>query len=134
MDPKLRLGLNQQVNVVGHDFHLDYSSAPLAADFRDDLLEPPIHTLNQDLAPVLGTPNDAEFAVETDVAIAAHRPVYSQSLYTSQPSLRLSLAMPEGRGIRALFAEYFFSALGAVFFVPTETDDSPKLEHSCTSQ
>ena len=57
MYAKLRVYLHEQMDVVGHDFHLYDVDVVFAADFLYEFLQAYIDTVDQDLAAVFWTPD-----------------------------------------------------------------------------
>lgn len=92
MDAKLRVGLDKYVDVVWHYFYLKQAYIALFANFGSNLLGSLIDPVNQHLASILGAPDNMEFAVESNVTIAAHS------------TGRLISPMAKARGITARFA------------------------------
>mgnify|MGYP004543594335 CR=1 FL=1 len=70
MYAKLRGYLHEQMDVVGHDFHLYDVDVVFAADFLYEFLQAYIDTVDQDLAAVFWTPNHMIFARVDHIFIA----------------------------------------------------------------
>jgi hypothetical protein len=58
MYPELWITLNQQVDVLRHDFHTQDFCLMLFTNLTDDLFQPCSHLPYQDLAPILRAPDD----------------------------------------------------------------------------
>jgi len=55
--------------MIRHDLHRNDDSSPLLADLRNDLLEPLIDRVDEDLTAVFRTPYHMEIACEHDIVI-----------------------------------------------------------------
>ena len=70
VDAELRIDLNEQVDVVGHDLKLDQLRLGLVDDVSQDFLEPFIHAGSQNRTPELRAPHDVVLAGIDDVSVA----------------------------------------------------------------
>jgi hypothetical protein len=79
---ELRVDINQQVDVVRHDLGLEQDAARFFSHFGNDLLGPPIHAIEQHLAPILRTKDHVVVTRKDKVAIrfrsALHPRIYSK--------------------------------------------------------
>jgi len=69
MNAQLRVTINQQMHMIGHDLQTYSLRLVLLADFTNDLLSALCHALNQHLTPIFGTPHNVIFARVGNVAI-----------------------------------------------------------------
>ena len=93
VDAKPRINLNQQMNVVGHDLHLDQPGPSLRDDLSRDLLKPRIDALDQHGPPKLGAENDVVLARVDDVPIALvlHASIIQRRRIESTPVEEIAL-------------------------------------------
>lgn len=70
VDAELRIHLHQHVDVVRHNLHLDDVDAQLGRDLRRDLLEAPVHALDQYAPAILRAPYHVVLARVDDVVVA----------------------------------------------------------------
>ncbi len=78
MNAELRVTLDQQMHVIGHDFQAQHFRLMLSTDLVNDLREPDSYLFSKYLAPVLGTPDHMVLAGIEHVAVGlvghlAHR-------------------------------------------------------------
>ena len=64
MNAELRVAIDEQVDVIRHDFLVEDYRIPFPAYLGEDRLEPVIHAGDQHLPAVLRAPDDVEFAVK----------------------------------------------------------------------
>lgn len=65
----MRIHLNQQMDMIRHDVHLEDFHGTLCGDLVNDGFQPFIHTLCQDPAPLLWAPDHMIFAGEYHVIV-----------------------------------------------------------------
>jgi hypothetical protein len=70
VDAKLRIDLNEQVDVVGHDFEFDQIGLGLSHDVLKDFLQPLVHSGRQNRTSILRAPHDVVLASIDDVSVA----------------------------------------------------------------
>ena len=70
MDAELQVYLHEQMDVVGHDFHLYDVDMVFFADIFYEFLQANIDTIDQDLTAVFWTPNHMIFAGVHHIMIA----------------------------------------------------------------
>ena len=58
MDTELGVTPNQQVDVIGHDFHFNELLSPLLYTLLDDGFQAGINPVDEDLTPILGAKDD----------------------------------------------------------------------------
>ena len=69
MNAKLRVNINEQMNMVRHNFQINKFNLKLLRHRRNKLLETYSNSINQNLSAVLRTPNDMIFAGIYDIMI-----------------------------------------------------------------
>ena len=84
VNAELRVAIDEQVDVIRHDFLFEDYRIPFPAYLREDRLEPVIHAGDQHLPAVLRAPDDVEFAVKGHVVVAARAKLYRIGCYNVQ--------------------------------------------------
>jgi hypothetical protein len=69
MNTVLWVHINEQVDVIGHDFQLQQLCSYVSTDLGDNGLERHVNPIDQDRTAVLGTPDDVIFTGIHDVVI-----------------------------------------------------------------
>ena len=83
MYSELRIDINQEVDVVGHDLGLEQDAVRFLSHFGHDLLEPPIGPLTITWRRYFGQKTTWSFTRKDNVAIrsALHPEIYGNGLY-----------------------------------------------------
>lgn len=87
VNTELRISLDEQMHVSGHNLAFNHDCCPLFADLRDDFFEPYINTINQNLSPILWAEDDVELAIERNIPVGAHPMIYSEDIYNVKNSV-----------------------------------------------
>jgi putative transposase len=111
VDSELWIDFNEQMYVIGHHFHLDQFRTGFKDHFPNQILEPFINAVDQDLATILGAENNVVLAAVGHVVIALEP--HSCIIHVRDVECHLSsvdspspfLPMPEGRGFLETFHE-----------------------------
>jgi hypothetical protein len=68
--PKLGITADQQVNVIGHDFHFYQLLSPFLHVFSQEDFQACINPIHEHFAPVLGTPHHMIVAIRDNISVA----------------------------------------------------------------
>jgi len=78
VNAEVRITAHQQMDVVGHHFHLNKGLPPSLNDLGDQLLESCVDPLDEHFAPILGTKDDMVMAIIDNISIALNYCLHAQ--------------------------------------------------------
>jgi hypothetical protein len=80
MDTELWVTPNEQVDVIGHDFHFNERLSPLLYHLLDEGFQAGINPVDEDLTPILGAKDDMIMTSIGNISVACNYCIHAESL------------------------------------------------------